>query len=125
MGEFLGPVESEWLQHSGKDRKMKLLKDLIFIDSDKRVWIAERGSIVDGASIPRALWVFAGSPFSGDYRRASVIHDTECQKKTSQQREVHKVFYEMMREDGVPKWKAWVMYKSVVVYNRIKNRKWK
>ena len=41
-GEYFGPVKSEWLDDG---RKMKLLDDFRFIDSDQIEWLAPAGSI--------------------------------------------------------------------------------
>ena len=121
MSEFKGEVKTLWLKNPKADRKMQLLEDFSFIDSEGKTWTSVKGSIVDGASIPKYLWTIGGSPFSGNYRRASVIHDTECKLKERPHKDVHKVFYEMMLEDHVPKWKAKLMYNMVRTFGP----KWK
>ena len=108
--KFIGEVEARWL-HDG--RKMRLLKDITFIDSKNREWIAPTGSVIDGASIPRELWAMTGSPFVGKYRRASVIHDVACVERTQPHELVHYMFYEAMLRDGVSKGKAKLMYVAV------------
>ena len=75
---FDGEVETRWLVHGDHDRDMKLLRSFTFVDKNGRRWTAPRGFDVDGASIPRPLWVTFGSPYVGDYRRASVVHDYFC-----------------------------------------------
>ena len=102
-------VKVEWL----KDREMRLLESVSFVDKKGVTWTANKGDVIDGASIPRFFWRFIGSPFIGKYRRPSVIHDTECDKKSSPHEEVHALFYEMMRSDGVSKLKAKMMYRVV------------
>lgn len=112
---FEGRVVTEWLvSKKKKDRKMKLLEDFSFVDKSGKKWTSKTGSKIDGASIPKWLWgQMGGTPFVGDYRRATVIHDTECDLKQNPHKEVHDVFYEMMIEDGVPKWRAKAMHKAV------------
>ncbi|HLC13245.1 MAG TPA: DUF1353 domain-containing protein, partial [Chthoniobacterales bacterium] len=66
-GYYSGQVEARW-ENDG--RHMTLLSELRYIDPDGVVWIAPAGSVVDGASIPRALWSFMGGPFDGKYRNA-------------------------------------------------------
>ncbi len=44
----------------------------------------------------------AGSPFVGDYRRASVIYDVACVERKHSDVAVHLRFYNAMRADGVP-----------------------
>jgi hypothetical protein len=109
---FVGEVFAKWLEDS---RKMQLLKKLIFIDNKGVEWLAPKKSIVDGASIPRFLWVFVGSPYSGKYRRASVIHDVYYTNKSVPRKQVDKMFYEAMRVDGVDYFKAKYMYFGVRV----------
>ena len=58
--KFIGEVEARWLSDG---RKMRLLKDIIFIDSKNREWKAPAGSVIDGASIPRELRAMTGSPY--------------------------------------------------------------
>ena len=109
---FIGAVNTRWLTLS---REMQLLNDFSFIDKNGHQWLAEKGSIIDGASIPRVVWSLVGSPFSGKYRRASVIHDVYCKTKTRPHKKVHKMFYEAMIADGVPKIKAKMMYRAVCI----------
>lgn len=117
---FIGNVEARWLRHDGEDREMQLLADFSFIDSRNVVWTAPAGSIINGASIPRQLWSRVGSPFVGDYRRASVVHDVHCALKEKPHREVHRMFYDAMICDGVAPFKARYMYQAV----RLLGPKW-
>ena len=107
-------VRTEWLKnHDGDDHAMRLLDNLIYVDDKTNRWTAPKGSIIDGASIPRFLWSFIGSPFTGDYRRASIIHDVYCENKEETWQNTHKVFREIMLHDGVSKWKARLMFWAV------------
>jgi hypothetical protein len=93
---------------------MKLLQDFTYIDAARKRWSAKKGSSIDGASIPRALW-WAGGPYEGPYREASVIHDFYCAQvpKTATWRSVHRLFYEAMLTSGVSRARALVMYGAV------------
>lgn len=108
---FYGDVVTKWLPDSA--REMELVEKFIFIDGNGIQWIAPKGSIVDGASIPRFCWRIIGSPFVGRYRRASVIHDVFCKTKALPDFLVHKMFYNAMLADGVSKQKAKAMYWAV------------
>lgn len=113
-GKFEGEVVTKWLKNSGKDRDMKLTEDFFYIDPNGKKWAAKAGAVVNGASIPAFLWGnWLGSPFVGDYRRATVLHDVGCEEKTETSSEVHKMFYHAMLCDGVKKSKAYKMYKAV------------
>jgi hypothetical protein len=94
-------------------RKMQLLADYNYTDTNGKLWKAPKDSIVDGASIPKFLWSFIGGPFEGKYRDASVSHDVECDRKTENWKSVHEMFYEEMRCSGVSEQRAKIMYAAV------------
>jgi hypothetical protein len=121
-----GRVRCEWPEN--EPRKVLILEQFTFTDSHGVVWTVPARSLVDGASIPWFLWRAIGSPFCGYYRRASVVHDVYCNgahvhKQLDNSRalvtvrpqwpEVHQVFYEMMRCDGVCLPKAIAMWMGV------------
>jgi hypothetical protein len=110
---FVGRVVAEWLVEDGPDRHMRLLEPFALVDADGKEWRVPEGSRIDGASIPRVLWTSAGSPFTGDYRRASVIHDYYCDVKTSPWQVVHRLFYDGMLADGVSPGPAKTYYAAV------------
>ena len=116
MANFIGEVQTEWLKHNGPDRSMRLLADFVFIDDNTIHWVALTGSVIDGASIPEIFWRTAGTPFIGDYRRASVLHDVACQQKTRPHTDVHRMFYDAMITDGVPTALAQQMYTAVRLF---------
>ena len=110
MCEFSGNPKTEWLS-DGRD--MLLIEDLSFTDNRGRVWLAKNGSLLDGASIPRFFWRFLGGPFSGKYRRASILHDYAYITRQGSRKECDKMFKEAMLCDSVPRWKASLMYRAV------------
>lgn len=111
---FVGDVEARWLVDDGADRKMKLLAPFAFDDSKGYRWQANTGEEVDGASIPEVVWSrLVGTPFIGDYRRASVIHDVACQRYIRSSRDAHRMFYEAMLEDGTEPQRAMLFYMAV------------
>ena len=95
---------------------MTLNERVVFVDNRHNRWIAEAGRKIDGASIPRFFWRFIGGPFSGKYRRASVVHDVYCEDRTQPSRDVHAMFYNAMRADGVSSVKAWLMWAAVRLF---------
>jgi len=111
---FSGNVDTRWLAGKGKDREMLLLSNFVFFDSKGKKWEVDPGHIVDGASIPKVAWnSITGTPFIGDYRRATVLHDVECKLQREPSKAVHKMFLDAMLADGVKKWKAKMMYQLV------------
>ncbi|PYJ14178.1 MAG: hypothetical protein DME93_00675 [Verrucomicrobia bacterium] len=53
--------------------------------------------------MPRALWTLVGSPYTGDYRRASIVHDKACDDAlhdVQARREADRMFYHACRAGG-------------------------
>jgi len=109
-GSFSGHVKAEW---NDDGRTMTLLDNFEYVDPRDRKWVAPKGHIVDGASIPRFAWPLIGGPFEGKYRDSSVIHDVGCDKHWAPWQVVHEVFYMGMITSGVQEWLAKVMYAAV------------
>lgn len=113
-GKFLGNVVVKWIDDdAGPDREMLLMEPFGFRDANGSEWWAPKGAKIDGASIPRVLWSTVGSPFTGDYRRASVVHDYYCETKERPWQAVHRMFYEGVLAAGVPQRQAKVLYAAV------------
>jgi hypothetical protein len=113
---FIGTVSVSWLTQPGADRDVKLDQDFGFEDSGGLVWIAKKNAIVNGASIPQIFWSTFGSPFIGDYRRASVLHDYYCEVRTRPSAATHLMFYEACLAGGVGPVKAKTMYIMVKTF---------
>ena len=109
-GEYVGRLMLEPLPDG---RHMRLGEPYGFVDPDKKKWPVPKGTYVDGATIPRALWSIAGGPYEGNYLHASVIHDYYCDVRSEPWREVHRVFYNGMRASGVSELRAKLMYAAV------------
>lgn len=114
-GRFIGRVVTEWLEEPGPDRRMRVLEPFTYEDPNGGRWPVPAGTIVDGASIPRFLWGPVGSPFTGDYRNASVVHDYYCDTRSRPWKDVHRVFYYGSVAGGVEPITAKNMYLAVYV----------
>ena len=116
-GTFSGEPETAWLTEGGtQDRNMRLMKQFVFKDPDATVWIAPMDAVVDGASIPRALWTIIGSPYTGDYRRASVVHDVACVEAggdKKKRRAADRMFFHACRAGGCSIWQSILLYLGV------------
>ncbi len=111
FGKFSGKPKTEW---NDDGRSMRLLEDFIYTDAQGEKWVAKTGSSVDGASIPRMFWWLIGGPFEGEYRNASIVHDTECTEPHKHDwRAVHRMFYTASRAGGTDFVKAKVMFAAV------------
>jgi len=114
--EFSGEPSTIWKTEPGPDRKMALLEDFWFRDSGGRQWPAIKNSIVDGASIPQPLWTLVGSPYTGDYRRASIVHDIACDEAGhdhAARKAADRMFFEACRAGGCSKREAIILYVGV------------
>ena len=112
-GYFEGTVVVQWMEHDGPDRIMTLLEDFSYFDPNGKEWRVPAQEKIDGASIPRVLWSHVGSPFVGDYRRASVIHDYYCNEKSASANDVHRMFYHAALAGGVSVPTAKMMYYAI------------
>ncbi len=113
-GNFLDDLV---LKDTGDGRRFQLMSQFRYTDPRDITWVVPTGEVVDGASIPSALWSIVGGPWSGKYRRASVIHDYFFRTKKYDSDAVHRVFYDAMITDGVPILKAKTMYYAVLRFN--------
>jgi hypothetical protein len=110
FGRFEGDVIASW---DADGRNMTLREDFAYVDAQDRRWVAPRGSVVNGASIPGGFWSFIGGPFEGKYRNASVVHDVGCEEMTASWEDVHRTFYEACRCGGVDETTAKMLYFAV------------
>ena len=95
---------------------MQLLDPFWFRDPDGVVWDAPLDSVIDGASIPKALWSTVGSPYTGSYRRASIVHDIACERATGdvgKRRTADRMFYHACRAGGCSVAEATLLYVGV------------
>lgn len=106
--------------YRGADPGMELLEDFSFIDKRSVKWTAHRLDIVDGASIPWFMqWI--GTPYNRTYLGPAVLHDVYCRDKQRGWWDTHRMFYEAMLLNQVPKWKAYTMWTAVLTFGP----KWK
>lgn len=94
-------------------RIVQLVKPFGYTDPGGVAWDVPKGAKVDGASIPRPLWSIIGGPFEGRYRKASVIHDWFCDRRSRPWKDVHRVFFHAMITSRVASVQAKVMYAGV------------
>lgn len=95
--------------------------ELQFVDSGKKAWTAPKGTLTDGASIPRVFVPMVGSPTSREFVNAAAIHDAYCgagndslvQYHSESWQNVHRMFYDALRVGGTPSQKAKIMYSAV------------
>lgn len=109
-GRFQGTPLTKW---SNDGERMTLMEDFGYLDPDGHAWVALAGCLIDGASIPRALWSAVGSPFTGKYREASIVHDFFCVNRKQTWEQTHFMFYQACRCAGESSTKAKLLYWAV------------
>lgn len=112
-GRFEGRVAVEWVTDQTPERDMRLLEPFAFVDASGKRWAVPSGAVVNGASIPQAFWSIAGSPYTGNYRRASVVHDYYCDARSETWQAVHRMFFDAMVAGGVDAVQAKTFYAFV------------
>ena len=116
-GEFsTNAPQTTWLTENDVDRRMSLIADFWFTDPQGNRWDAPAQSIIDGASIPRALWTLIGSPYTGDYRRASIVHDIACEEaagNSAKRKAADRMFFHACMAGGCSWREAAILYVGV------------
>ena len=78
-----------------------------------------KGTVSDGASIPRFLWRVVGHPW-GSYAYAAILHDYLCNLEGYPRKKADYVFYEAMGVLGVSWFKKTIMYLAVRLWHKFK-----
>ncbi|MGH1415463.1 MAG: DUF1353 domain-containing protein [Pelagimonas sp.] len=96
-------------------------KTLNFVDYQGRKWVAPRGTLTDGASIPEIFTAIVGKPTSPEYVNAAAVHDAYCgigneagtRWHDGRWEDVHRMFYDGLIVGGTPELRAKLMYAAV------------
>ncbi len=125
---WINDVKTRWLTSDLiVDREMELLEDFGFrVDATSLgTWMVEAGERFDGSSVPPVMWGVVGSPFTGNYRRAMVVHDVYCEHlgqvpwetpRIRSSYDVHKMFLLAMLADHTDYAHACAMYVAVALF---------
>ena len=89
-------------------RTWQTSKIMIYVlDDDVASWahfdevVVPVGFKTDGASIPRGFWWLIGSPFTGKYLRAALVHDYLYSVQITDRGVADRIMERGMRDDGV------------------------
>lgn len=98
-------------------------------EGDIKAALVPKGYITDGASIPKALWSFVGSPYSPRFMTAAIVHDWHCDIRAGKIKmpksynpsvdEMSDLFFELLSADGVSLGKALSMEAAVRIYKSL------
>jgi hypothetical protein len=112
-GQFIGKNEAEWINTEEGNRQMKLLNDFGYVDAKGKTWQVASGSLIDESLIPKSLWNRVGSPLTGDYRDAAIVHNYYCKSWNENWYATHEMFYEACLTAGLPQTKAKLLFATV------------
>jgi hypothetical protein len=94
---------------------------LEFVDGQQRKWVAPKGTLTDGASIPALFIPLVGNPRTTEFLNAATVHDAYCgvgneagsrfHRDTWQN--VHRMFYDTLIVGGTSQAKAQMMFAAV------------
>jgi len=124
-GKLIGRVVAVWLRPGDpgwdptkQEWQMRLMEPFAYEDEKGIRWDAPAGSPIDGASIPKVIWsALAGTPYTGHYREASVVHDRYCDVPANHSfRQIARMFYGAMRCEGTGVFEAAIKYYAVLKF---------
>jgi hypothetical protein len=95
-----------------KKKRIRLVRDWYFLWGGKAYWIPA-GYTIDGASIPRLFWSIIGSPFAPELIAAALAHDWIYLVHILKRAEADEIFYQLLLQCGVSKWRARTMWAAV------------
>jgi hypothetical protein len=90
--------------------------DYVYEHEGIQIFIPE-GLVYDGCSIPRAIWSILGGPF-GKHSFGGMVHDHLYFTRMLPRGIADTVFYDILKNSKVNRFKAWLMYKSVSAFGR-------
>jgi len=111
------------IDESGIRTRWRVVHPFIYVSlkyKGRRVYVP-RDFETDLASVPRLplLWLFAG----GSANAAAVVHDYLCQFAVqTPQSVIDGIFYEAMRDTGVPVWRAYAMWLAVRAFSPFRRK---
>lgn len=90
--------------------RWRLAGTLLFVDSQDRVWNIPEGFEYDLASVPRIFWSLYPPQIS---TRASAVHDWLYVYQPVSRKEADQILYEGLIAEGVPKYRAKIIWSAV------------
>jgi len=105
---------------------LTLLEDVLVVSSQGQAWTIPKGFVSDGASVPHGLWSLF--PPLDHYAPCALVHDQICIWAESQgskkaRKQGDKLFYGLLLDYGIKKWRAKPMYYAVRLQARVLARK--
>ena len=96
----------------------RVQRELIYTARSGAILTVPVGFVTDGASIPVELWSTVGSPFTGKYRRAAILHDFMYTTINLNKTDADNIFLEAMLLDGTNELQAHTIWEGVHLFGR-------
>lgn len=107
----------------GSDLKELDDEKLVFVDAAGVEWLAPKGTLTDGISVPRLLLWLTDGRFAKESLKAAVVHDAHSQSdnetrtpdqyRTKPWKAVHRMFYEACIAGGTSPLRAKILFAGV------------
>ena len=94
------------------------LKSSLSFENEKYKVTIKSGLMTDGASIPKIFWSIIGCPLNGKYVGSALIHDGLYASHILSKEESDLLFLDMMKDNGVAKWRRKLMYYAVKYFGK-------
>lgn len=114
MSSFTKPLDIRKLE-KGKFLLLETFEYHVGSEESSEVIVVEKGSISDGATIPRFLWSIIGHPMD-DYAQAAFVHDKLYTEKFYSRKRCDQIFLEGMAVLKVVLWKRRIMYRALRIF---------
>lgn len=132
----IGPASQPYTAARHQDGKFVLLKPVevnltpttSFVIEGLYLYGGAKQFVFDGVSIPRPLWSIVGTELGGRCRLAGLVHDflyqhcgktwilhgeTRAYFTWFSRRQCDQIFYDLLLRAGMPRFRAWLMYRAV------------
>lgn len=106
--------------NADKGRVYRLMEPIQINWKDKPPLVVPWGFRSDGASVPRFFWRLVFPKGDEKAMRAAFAHDYiyRIHPDGWTKEEADLLFYDLLLEDGVPQWRAWIAYQGVKWFGR-------
>ena len=106
---YSGEVAFEWVEDPFIP-KMRLTGELLYRQSDGRIWVTPVGAEVDGRAFPGLFVSIFGQPLESVFRKTAITYDYAVKSQHHPWQAAQRMFYESAIGEGVSEVEAKVMY---------------
>ena len=78
-----------------------ILNELQYTDKRGRTWTVPKGTVFDGAAIPRMVWSLVGGPLESDYKLPAIFLDYYANTRAASVEDTYNMFCDALTDAGV------------------------